>query len=117
MNREIISKELLSLVLGDEYNERLVETISVNIEENILETHYDCGKGTPTCLGLEINLDTFGRLCKEYVNNVSDYMVWSTTNMAKLKDLNNGKYIDKLFSGNTELEAIIKATKWVVEDV
>ena len=110
MNREIISKELLSLVLG----EKVLQIIFSKENNHLPHNYIHVIKARKTTM---INLDTFGRLCKEYVNNVSDYMVWSTTNMAKLKDLNNGKYIDKLFSGNTELEAIIKATKWVVEDV
>ena len=106
---ELISKELLSLVL----NEEIKEINSVSKEdkfENILwYNDYEDG----------INIDTLGRLCKEwYYENALGHSAWLCPKKDKTWEHNkfalyvNG-HEEKYVYGDTELEAIIKATKWI----
>lgn len=105
--KEIINKELLSLVVAEKVTNH-------GVENN--ELWYTI----PKVFGHKIlNLDTLGRLCKE----------WCTTKECALFsgwDYENGHYnaliarhetndiVDNY--GDTELEAIIKATEWVAKE-
>ena len=66
---QLPSKELLSEVLADIYNPRIVEWMEV--EDNYLRTYYDCGRyddqGRPTGLGIEINIYELANKCKEWI--------------------------------------------------
>lgn len=67
----MISKDLLREVLGEEYNDRLVDWFQ--IEDNYLRTYYDCGRydyeGRPTGLGIEINIHELSDMCKQRITS------------------------------------------------
>ena len=117
MRNEIISKELLSLVLGRE--ELIPHEISDNLlwyettVDNVWENNYE-------------NLDTLGRLCKEWItkdhhkNFLCNLDIHSTFDTFLVSVTMNFDYdvLDnkKQFYGDSELEAIIKATEWVAKE-
>lgn len=114
-----ISKELLSEVLGDEYNDRLVDWFQ--IEDNYLRTYYDCGrydyKGRPTGLGIEINIYEFAFKCKEWAYSTYGIMIQSYPYCGKSRaDALKGLEVDEVFKENTEVEAIIKACEWILKE-
>jgi len=107
--RELISKELLSLVLG-------INNISgiYEITDNELNyaTYADITQGMRD---YDLNLDTLGRLCKEWCYDLNSII------------LTSGRYsYDKFFAskdnqncigfGETELEAIINATEYIANE-
>ena len=121
----MISKELLSEVLEDEYNDRLVDWFQ--IEDNYLRTYYDCGRydyeGRPTGLGIEINIYELAQKCKEWaykqgyviLSGHSAYGIgaffcsckgWLSENYDKRIEINH----------NTEPEAIFQACQWILDN-
>ena len=107
----IISKELLSLVLGIE-----ITRIDYKIKGNELEvlqkfySHSDW---------VAINLDTLGRLYKEWCWEQGYYIALKRRNVDCYKAypcVINRDASSVEFVGITELEAIIKATEWVAKD-
>jgi len=107
---EIISKELLSLVLG----KNITEIKYVELTNSI-----KCEYGKEWRDFITVNLDTLGRLCKEWC--------W-----IKHYNLISGRYLpnDKFFCdgetdfknkcitiyADTELEATILATEWIAKE-
>ena len=59
-----VSKELFEAVMGDEYRDRLVDVLKS--EEDAIRTYYDCGKGEPTCLGLEVPYNDLFFKCEDW---------------------------------------------------
>ena len=134
MNRIEISKDLLSEVLGDDYNDRLVDWFQ--IEDNYLKTYYDCGrydyKGRPTGLGIEINIYELAHKCKEWTMN-KEYQIISGLSdepahrkqdekaYAKVLwyegDDVHREYKDMYFMANTEVEAVIKASEYIFKAI
>ncbi len=125
MNDLKISKELLIEVLGSEYNQRLVDWFQIE-DDNFLRTYYDCGsyddKGRPTGLGLEINIYEFAFKCKDwaltkgYMMKIENHYSNSIVVQIK-KTISNSAYVEpwkKTFK--SELEAIIKACEWILEN-
>lgn len=123
----IINIELLSLVLDEEVNSfELEESHCRDSEELYIKAKgNECGYGE-TEYSFQVNLDTLGRLCKEWCLT-KEWMICSNINgkdysgegigFASLQDFEYEYDCDKLqFSANTELEAIIKATKWVAKE-
>ena len=121
------SKELLNEVLGDEYNDRLVDWLQ--IEDNYLRTYYDCGrydsKGRPTGLGIEINIYELAHRCKEwallkgyYFSIYSFNFSFNTEQEHKVRLLLGNEVV---YWGNdsceeTEPEAIFKACQWIIDN-
>jgi len=115
----MISKELLSLVLGIETPKRIsIDECNVNIHN-----------GTSKFISSSINLDTLGRLCKEWCINQDCYSVstfvhtkgkakvkWTEQRYAdKFNQVHNLDFESPYFYGNTEPEAIILVTEWVAK--
>jgi len=105
---ELISKELLSLVLDKEVRDKYLE---VKIEDNSLKYSVKIG------FVKYINLDTLGRLCKEWIIEQGyDYEISTdknSTNIELFKDLMS----ETIFlSYTTELKAIVVATEWVAKE-
>ena len=110
---DLISKELLSLVLG-------IEVLHCCIECN--HVVYEWNKPFPNKSyhhGDELNLDTLGRLCKEWCLK-QRYSCKTWQRLGKTK-----KFVLQLHShdecaydtlGDTELEAIIKATEFIAKE-
>ena len=114
----MISKELLSLVLDEEFT-RPSEIKKVG---NNLMWYEMTIQNTPR-YKRDVNLDTLGRLCKEWIYKNTAYEVTAY----KLQDTNEyrcvvglnllSKYKDVVgFYADTELEAIIKATERIMEN-
>ncbi len=108
----MISKELLSLVSG-------MEVLSVNKQSHVNRLHYTTlHKTVDTLKSHYINLDTLGRLCKEWcwgdckeaINSMPTKDGWFATSTTYYEMSLDG------FEANTELEAIIKATDWVAKE-
>ena len=118
-----ISKELLIEVLGSEYKQRLVDWFQIE-DDNFLRTYYDCGsyddKGRPTGLGLEINIYEFAFKCKEWAFK-NKYKIQSQINESNKGHSHITKKNDdcwaKGFFENTEIEAIIKASEYILKEV
>jgi len=105
----MISEELLSLVLG--YRVLKIDNIEANEMTYTVKDYFDIDGQ------LDLNLDTLGRLCKEWISNQS-YMIWTyeheDTVAINLRDNESKKvYSSPSMSVFTELEAIIKATEFV----
>jgi len=107
----MISKELLSLVLGYE-----IADVKDVIDNTLYFNNVNHGD--------YINLDTLGRLCKEfiYLQPLYDDKTYQVATLLRSdgmyrcvigsvlgRDLQNRTSFD----GETELEAIIKATEWI----
>ncbi len=111
MNERVskISKKLLSLILNEE-----VKTVD-GISNNAL--YYSTTKNPDET----INLDTLGRLMKEwYYINAQGHSRWLTPKKDESWQHNqfacfvNG-HKDKYVYGDTELETIVQATEWVAK--
>ena len=106
----MISKELLSEVLGDEYKDRLVDWFQV--EDNYLRTYYDCGKydlqGRPTGLGIEINIYELAYKCKE----------WAFNNGYYLNIYNDAIIVENIKDGSFKYSPMLvfKACKWILDN-
>lgn len=111
--QEIISKELLSEVLGDEYIDRLVEIIK--LEGNELNTYYDCGKGFPTGLGLSINIYELMHLMKKWAKDegVTHFSSWLGDNECHSRFMLGFDFYE--FDANTEPESVVKACQWILD--
>lgn len=117
--KDLISKKLLSLVLGEDV--QAIDTESFN------EHGCTIGESARIIIIIDdsdriLNLDTLGRLCKEYMSLQGFQIDIKVTEcngnyFVDLTDWRDGdpKYIVKLFKSVTELEAIILATTWVAE--
>ena len=108
---ELISKELLSLVLDEEVL-ALDSKISNNmISRRIQYSFYSQWEN--------INLDTLGKKCKEWCSTKGVYLLSGKTQFDRYKCFNddfsiyNGKPI--VTSHKSETEAIIKATEYVAK--
>lgn len=115
----MISRELLSEVLSEEYSPRLAEWME--IKDNCLRTYYDCGnhdsKGRPTGLGIEINIHELAFKCKEWavskrwilheVRNLKEYIIYFSGDCREPSDD---------FRADTEPEAIFKACAWIKDN-
>jgi len=120
MSKEIISKELLSLVLGDK-----VINISTSerdaIENGYGTMHSNCILVLSVSRCKMLNLDTLSRLCKKWCNKQNyvlesaiDKKAWC--NYYEGVDLSDeDKPLDYTL-GDTEQEAIVKATEWVAKE-
>jgi len=114
----MISKELLSLVLG-------LDVMAVCSEQGgKLKYCFDDSCGNLISRESKINLDTLGRLCKEWCET-QDYNAFSCPKMVKAfagcqlyYRWNDGTISDEMlfFEADTELEAIVKATEFVVNE-
>jgi len=108
----MIDKELLSLVLEDKDIKEIDNNIKNN-ELSYLSHNYSYSEWK------YINLDTLGRLCKEwcYDNGYRlqceyDYPIQSVI----VFERHTNKETIEEWAGDTELEAIIKATEWVAKE-
>ena len=126
------SKELLSEVLGDEYNDRLVDWFQ--IEDNYLRTYYDCGRydyeGRPTGLGIEINIYELAYKCKVWATenkytiltedmNPNGYFTYVLSNKESIENygyLCEHKVIKDIPHNKTEPEAIFAACQWILDN-
>jgi len=104
----VISKELLSLILG------------VEVGNYAMHGNYIKYENTANKLGdiNNLNLDTLGRLCKEWCLT-QRYQILSELQMyGAYAQVNSEDYIlDPItFKADTELEAIIKATEFVARE-
>ena len=117
----MINKELLSLVLGDDEE---VLFINKDLIDNYLQFKSWSGKRK------QINLDTLGRLCKEwcfkysyqllplgmwYHNDKQEHCCLQKHFSIPISEAVGVADVDR-FYGKTELEAIIKATEWVAKE-
>ena len=115
----MISKELLSLVLDED----LQVLAELNNASLIIETDKDNNKlevylkfsfdETEDSLLKEINLDTLGRLCKEWCLEQGFIMNVQTS------DINCMIYIgatDTDIQAKTEIEAIVEATEYIAKE-
>ncbi len=120
-----ISKKLLEVVLGEDYNPRLVETIE--IEDNMLCTYYE---GKHRYLGLEINIYELLDMCKKWL--VSKEILFTVRyqllfikgeDVLQVTCILNESYEDGFynyeeeFNGDTELEVMIKACKYALNNL
>ena len=99
----MISKELLSLVLGEEIL-TVFEQESKYYKFLHIETHGEY---------INLSLDTLGRLCKEWCRDNEFILTSATYRTFGICYINNNN--DGKFKGKIELEAIIKATEWVAK--
>jgi len=107
----IIPHKRFKTVMSSNYKQRLVEIIK--IEDNFVNTYYDCGKGKPTCLGEEINIYEFVHICKEWA--LSEGI---TFNIQMSKDITL-LYIpthNMDIEAKTEFKAVIKACSWLLNN-
>ncbi len=103
----MISKELLSLVLDEEVT---ATSFSYTAEENQMTYTIKNEKHSYN----ELNLDTLGRLMKEWCS-AQDYLLWSSVKNIGVEKFHT--FEKKVFQvERTELEAIIKATEWVARE-
>ncbi len=118
---ELISKELLSLVLDEDIPDfRLEIDKGKNAIDSCIEI--SCWDNThkefEACY--DINLDTLNRLCKEWCikqdGMISIYCHQDTIAVSVSLDRGLTKYSSPSMSVYTELEAIIKATEWVAKE-
>jgi len=99
-----IKKKLLSLVMGDD-----VVKIESDVIRNGLVVHFELAKE-------HLNLDTLGRLCKEWC--WKNYFITIRSGIAEnggwsnLANDNSVSFVS-MDIPLTEFEAIIKATEWV----
>ena len=111
----MISTELLSLVLGEE-----IIQLDSKISNNMISRrvgYYSYSQWE------NLNLDTLGRLCKEWCL-VGDYEISSKITRRRsgaIKAISSvskvGEKGDKKpYTSNNELKAIIKATEWVAKE-
>jgi len=116
----MISKELLSLVLNEEFT----RPSEFKIVGNNIKWYEMTIQNTPRYLR-QINLDTLGRLCKEWCIKqgyriMSGYYTNSEKYMIKA-EVRKGIGLEARIvyvsaKCNTEIEAIIKATEWAAKD-
>ena len=114
--KELISKELLSLILDSDINSiQYIRHDEKYIEKNCIQfQHYGETES--------LNKDTLGRLCKEWCNDnkyaIRTEMHYKNSNkIAIMKFYDTGKWVEPFNTAfETELEAIIKATEWVYEN-
>ena len=116
----MISKELLSLVLCKEVCGIFEEDDWLEDNEMIYNNYVG---GVEDCNMVDgyINLDTLGRLCKEYCNQLplKRYQIYSgITAFGGSAELYSGaiKQVAENFEASTELGAIIKATNWIANE-
>lgn len=116
--QEIISKELLSLVLNDK-----VISISTSerdaIENGYGTMHSNCILVLSISRCRMLNLDTLGRLCKEWCLGQGYSLLSSTQGRLYINSkLGISGYFDFLHTilRESELEAIIKATEWIANE-
>ena len=106
-----MNKELLSLVLGVKFETYELKDNFINV--NNLMLHKYGNVYTP------LNLDTLGRLYKEWCLK-QDYVLTSFVDHcgSGFCQVSSGVYGMKRQHdiGDTELEAIIKATEWVAKE-
>lgn len=110
MSKEMISKELLSLIL-DRKDIKEVDSEFIPFDNEIAVVMQDEEI-------LHYNLDTLGRLCKEWCHKHGYYISSMITKGGKgfaESDIFFCHQIDS-FEEDIELEAIIKATKWVAKE-
>lgn len=109
---EIIDKELLSLILGEEVLR--IDSLDVALSDDIYYTIKS------TDYTENIPLDTLGRLCKDWLFK-KDFRAISGRSVEDIC-----RFMCTLFSikehycitlmDDTELEAIIKAVKWIAKE-
>lgn len=110
-----MTKELLAAILDSEYKERVVEVIT--IEDDMLRTYYDCGSGSPTCLGLEYSLYELFFKCKEYVEkNTLDVIVIQNKEVYLGDGLltEGGFYYRKLFTERSLIESMFACGQYIL---
>ncbi len=108
----MISKELLSLSLDIPLY--AITDVVLNNNNEVLYSTYTL----PTIKYKAVNLDTLGRLCKDWLK-CKGYVVTITHHLDTVAVyLHAGvrRYSSESMSVYTELEAIIKATEWVANE-
>lgn len=106
MSKEIISKELLSLVLCSNVRE-----FTISLTDNVCMVWFT--GMTPDRI---INLDTLQRLCKEWLlTNVDMFTMYHHQDTVSITIVTSAgiRYSSPSMSVYTELQAVIKATEWV----
>jgi hypothetical protein len=121
----VITKELLSEVLGDDYKERLVDWYQIE-DDNYLRSYYNCGnfdkQGRPTGLGLEINIYELTHKCKEWACTknyflFSGYGAISASCEVNHRTASLGKINpQEIVLADTEPEACFLACEWILEN-
>ena len=116
--KELISKELLSLILDSDINSiQYIRHDERYIEKNCIQfQHYGETES--------LNKDTLGRLCKEwcmkngYILDIRYLSEFSKYRCIIQYEKNGLEFpvIDCIPLENLELEAIIKATEWVAKE-
>lgn len=120
---QLPSKELLSEVLDQDYNDRLVDWFQIE-DDNYLRTYYDCGKfdeqGRPTGLGIEINIYELAHKCKEWAlkneHNLLSYLSDRNGIQESFVQLYNYKTFITTIRADTEPEAIFQACQWILDN-
>lgn len=112
MTKELITKELLSIVLDIPIG--AITELKPYTENDIVYTTYTL----PTIKYKILNLDTLGRLCKEWLYSKDIHFSYQTIQEREESPHNHFVELQKKygFHGITELEAIIKATEWVARE-
>lgn len=123
MDKNIISKELLSLVLGFEVTKIVdIQNDSDGYEDyefgTVILFHADGGRHNS-----KINIHELAHKCKEWCLDVDhdiatisvvSFMKYNNANKAKIKFIKKDTFSSEYCV--TELEAIIKATEWVAKE-
>ena len=111
--RELIKKELLSLVLDKKIQDIII------VYEDSIKYEINSNKNKWGSEAIDLNLDTLGRLCKEWA--WKNYFITIRSGIAEnggwanLANDNSVSFVS-MDIPLTELEAIIKATKWVANE-
>jgi len=106
----MISKELLSLVLGMQ-----VKDVDVTYDHpNHVVFNHKNYKGKQRYTNAK-NLECLGRLCKEWVDKNTPTFIRSHRDITGYANVPLDFEV-KYFRADTELEAIIKATEWVAKE-
>ncbi len=103
----MISKELLSEVLGKEYD---VKHITIQGTTVWYDNYESC----------TINIYELAHLCKEWALKYNILIIAYKHDFAVAKISNNitGKRVsDSMFSSDTEPEAIFKACQWILKEI
>ena len=116
----MISRELLSEVLGVDYKDRLVDWFQIE-DDNYLRTYYNCGnydnKGRPTGLGFEINIYELAHKCKEWAFNNGYYLnIYNDAIDVVLKK--SCKIVENITDGSFKYSPMLvfKACQWILDN-
>lgn len=106
-----ISKELIKTILQKE-TETLSKDFNFTIDEDYIEISDD-GE-----IQFEYCIYKFAFKCKEWAYSTYGIMIQSYPYCGKSRaDALKGLEVDEVFKENTEVEAIIQACEWVLENI